>query len=106
MTNVRAPIEYVTVVKSYEEARLYCMFLDVDGQRNWRLPSSNEAYSIRFAILGGVIKLPESIKGVVSTSSRQVWCEGDDARAPSEFGTVIWPVRDLNDGEVIVVEDD
>lgn len=105
MTNVRAPIEYVTVVKSYEEARLYCMFLDVDGQRNWRLPSSNEAYSIRFAILGGVIKMPESIKGVVSTSSRQVWCEGDDARERLVY-SYVWPVRDLNDGEVIVVEDD
>ena len=37
-----APREYWINAGSFDEAKMYLLFLDIDGKRNWRLPTRFE----------------------------------------------------------------
>lgn len=37
-----APREYWIEANSFDEAKMYLLFLDIDGKRNWRLPTRFE----------------------------------------------------------------
>jgi hypothetical protein len=81
---------------NWDDAKLYCFSLTIDGKTGWRLPTKEE--------LGEISQLDSDLSTAIYWSSacndKGAWCSGDFSGHPSKYysfeydGAHVRPVRD------------
>lgn len=66
---------------SYDEAILYCQFLDYNGHKDWRMLTRQEHSEYRNEIYG--------------LNVHAQWVQSDDLQYPGNIKYWVYPVRDI-----------